>query len=416
MRRVVVTGMGAITPIGVCRRGFWEGLQEPASAVRRVSRFDASPFRCQVAGQVAGFDPSEWIDRKPLRRMDRYSRFSVAAAQMAVADAQLDLDSEDRSRVGCFLGSALGGVGFGEIQYHFFHTGGIRAVDASIALAFFVGAGSCNIAIQLGINGPTSANADNCASGAIAIGRAMEAIRCGEADVILAGGAEAPLTPLAFASYDAIGQMPIHFNDRPEAASRPFDASREGCVMGEGAAILVLESEDHARRRGASILAEVAGMGITDDAYDLSQPRPDGSEAARAIRLALSDAGIGSADVDAVSAHGVATRTGDVAEVRALKTVFSHQETQPPVFATKSRHGHALGASSAIETAISVLALHHQWLPGPVNLDHLDPECQLNIAPGGSATSRLHTILKLVTSFGGVNTALVIRGAPTAGL
>jgi len=414
MKRVVVTGVGAVTPIGIGRKGLWAGLHTAVSGIRRATRLDASARHCQVTGEVHGFEPEEWIAAKALRRMDRYSRFSVAASRMAVEDAGLIIEKEDSERVGCFLGSALGGVSFAELQYEQYHVGGLRSVDPSLALAVFGGAGPCNISIQLGINGPASANADSCASGPIAIGRAMNAIRRGDADVMLAGAAEAPLTTLAFGAFDLIRAMSTHYNENPGAACRPFDRARDGFVMGEGAAVLVLESEEHARRRGAVCLAEICGYGLTNDGHHMTAPRPDGAQAARAIRLALKDAACAPQEIDAVSAHGSSTTLNDSIETEALKIALGDHAYQIPIVATKSRHAHSLGASGAIEAAIFVLGLHHQWLPGALNLDDPSPECDLNYAQSGPVTQPFHTVLSNSFGFGGINACMVMRAMDTA--
>lgn len=409
MRRVFVTGIGVVTPIGIGKREFWNQIQGGCSGIRRITRFDASPFHSQVAGEVHGFTPEQWVPAKALKRMDRFSRFSVAAARMAVEDAGLQIEKEDSDRIGCFLGSALGGVSFGEIQYRNYHERGLRAVDSALALTVFAGAGSCNIAIHLGINGPTSANADSCASGPIAIGRALQSIRLGEADVIIAGASETPLTPLAFGAFDLIRAMSTHYNETPEAACRPFDQNRDGFVMAEGAAMLVLESEEHARNRGAVCLAEIAGYSLTNDGTHMTAPRADGVKAARAISLALQDAGCTPAEIDVVSAHGSSTPLNDPTETLALKTALGDHAYEVPVIGTKSLHGHSLGASGAIEAAIFSLGLYHQWLPGTLNLQHPSPECDLNYAQTGPVCGPFKTALSNSFGFGGINACLVMK-------
>ena len=414
LNRVVITGVGPITPIGIGREAVWQSLHRPESGVRRITRFDTSGLRCKLAAEVHGFDPSRWIDPKPLRRMDRYARFCVAGARMAVTDAGLDISSLDASRIGCFIGSAVGGVSFGELQYVNYHSTGFRGIDASLALSVFVGAGPCNVAIQLGISGPASSNADSCASGTIAIGRAVQAIRQDEVDVAIAGAAEAPLTPLCFGAFDVIRAMSTHSDENPEAACRPFDLHRDGFVMGEGAALMVLESEEHARKRGATCLAYVAGHGLTNDAHHMTAPKPDGSGAARAILLALQDAGCTPDDVDVVSAHGCATPLNDRAETLALKDALGERAYHTPVIGTKSRHGHSLGASGAIEAAIFALGLHRQWLPAAMNLDTPDPECDLNYGQNGPTTGPFRTALSNSFGFGGINACLVLQAADVA--
>jgi len=277
--RVVVTGIGAITPIGIGVEGLAEGIRQGRSGVRRIRRFDPSAYHSQVAAEV-DFDPSAFLEPKQARRLDRFAQFAVVCARQAVADGGLDLESVDRDRIGVFIGTALGGAAFAEEQHCVYLQGGIRRVRPTLALAVFGGAASCNIAIDLGITGPTSANSDSCASGAIAVGEAMRLVRDGEVDLMLAGGVEVPLTPLIFGAFDLIRAMSAR-NDDPEGASRPFDRHRDGFVMAEGAAILLLERLEHALARGARIYGEVLGYGSTNDAYHMTAPDPDGDGAAR---------------------------------------------------------------------------------------------------------------------------------------
>ncbi|HEX9755809.1 MAG TPA: beta-ketoacyl synthase N-terminal-like domain-containing protein, partial [Gemmatimonadales bacterium] len=300
-RRVVVTGIGAVTPIGTGVDELWDGLQARRSAVREITRFDSAQFRSRIAAEVPAFDPADWLEAKRAKRLDRFSHFSIAAARQAVADAELDLAREDRDRVGAAMGSALGGVTYAEEQHRRFLAEGVRAVDPGLALAVFTGASSCNLAIEFGISGPNVTNGMSCASGTIAIGDGFRTIRHGDADVMLAGGAEAPLAPLTFGAFAIIRAMSTR-NDDPGSASRPFDLDRDGFVMGEGAAVLVLEERGRALARGAKVYFEVCGYGLTNDAYHMTAPRPDGRQAARAMQLALHDAHLSPADVAYVNA------------------------------------------------------------------------------------------------------------------
>ena len=414
MKRVVVTGIGAITPVGIGKDQLWESMHGLGSGIRKVTRFDASKYHSQVAAEVHGFEPGRWIPAKKLKRMDRYSRFSVTASAMAVVDAGLDLDLEDRTRIGCFLGSALGGVSFAEIEYEKYYGGSIRSIDPSLALTVFAGAGSCNTAIHLGIMGPVSANSDSCASGPIAIARSVESIRRGETDVMITGGVEAPLTTLAFGAFDLIRAMSSHYNDTPERACRPFDEGRDGFVMGEGAAMLVLESEEHARNRGATCLAEVAGWAITNDAHHMTAPRPDGSQAARAISLSIESAGCTPTEIDVISAHGSGTPLNDPTETIAIKRAFGDHAYSIPIIGTKSRHGHSLGATGAIEAAILTMGLYHQWMPAGFNIENPDPSCDLNYASSGPVEGPFRAGLSNSFGFGGINVCLVIKAMDRA--
>ena len=321
-RRVWITGLGPITAVGIGRSAFAEGLRGGRSPIRRIDRFDPSPFRSQVAAQVDAFDPLDHLDAREARRLDRFSQFGLAAGRLALADAGIapgTPDAPPSERFGVYLGSALGGIAYAELQHERYLDGGIRSVAPNLALAVFGGAAPSNLGIALGLRGPILSTANSCAAGAVAIGEALRAIRDGTIDGALAGGVECPLSPLAFGAFDLIRALSDGRNDAPERACRPFDTGRDGFVMGEGACLLVLEAAEHAERRGAVPYAELLGYGATSDAHHMVQPRPDGAEAARAIRLALDDGGVEPAAVDYVNAHASSTPVGDVAEARALR-------------------------------------------------------------------------------------------------
>jgi 3-oxoacyl-[acyl-carrier-protein] synthase II len=407
-RRVVITGIGPITPIGTTRDELWSGLQRRRSAVRSVSRFDPSQFRSHNAAEVNDFVPTDHLENKRAKRLDRFAQFSVVGAQLALADADLDLSREDKERVGANMGTALGGIGYAENQLAVFLQRGLREVDATLALSVFGGASSCNIAIELGVMGPNSTNAMSCASGTIAIGDAFRQIRDGYADVMIAGGAEAPLAPLCFGAFSLIRAMSTR-NEEPEMASRPFDKDRDGFVMGEGAAVLILEEYERAESRGAKIYAEVAGYGTTNDAYHMTAPRPDGSQAARSMQLALDDANVSADEIGYINTHGSSTPLNDTTETMAIKKVMGDRAYKVPMSGTKGYYGHALGASGAIETAICALALEQEWLPPTVNLQVADKACDLNFLPGAGRKERVEHILTNSFGFGGINAALVLR-------
>src|SRR6476661_6505671 len=356
-RRVVITGIGPITPIGTTRDEFWSGLRQQRSAVRSITRFDPSQFRSHNAAEINDFVPTDHLDAKRAKRLDRFAQFSVVGAQMALADADLDLSKEDRERVGANMGTALGGISYAEGQLAIYLTQGLRAVDATLALAVFGGAASCNIAIELGVMGPNSTNAMSCASGTIALIRAMSTR-----------------------------------NEEPEMASRPFDKDRDGFVMGEGAAVLILEEYERAKSRGARIYAEVAGFGTTNDAHHMTAPRPDGSQAARSMKLALDDANVSADEIGYVNTHGSSTPLNDATETLAIKQVLGDSAYKIPMSGTKGYYGHALGASGAIETAICALAIEREWLPPTVNLQVADEACDLNFLPGTGRKERVEHI------------------------
>jgi 3-oxoacyl-[acyl-carrier-protein] synthase II len=404
----VITGIGAITPIGTTVEGLWEGLRREKSAVSSITRFDPGVFKSHNAAEVNDFEATDYLEKKRAKRLDRYGHFSVAATQMAIADAHLDLAAEDRDMIGSTMGSALGGLQFAENQLDLYLREGIRSVDPMLALCVFGGAASCNIAIELGVTGPNSTNSMSCASGTLAIGDGFRLIRDGYADVMITGGAEAPLAPLCFGAFSIIRAMSTR-NEDPAGASRPFDKDRDGFVMGEGAAVLILEEYERAVARGAKIYAEVAGFGFTNDAYHMTAPRPDGSQAARSMRLALKDAGVSPGEVKYVNAHGSSTPLNDPTETKAIKDVFGDDAYNISVSGTKGYYGHALGASGAIEAAISALAIEREWLPPTVNLTVADEACDLNFLPGSGRSARVEHVLTNSFGFGGINAALVLR-------
>jgi 3-oxoacyl-[acyl-carrier-protein] synthase II len=407
-RRVVVTGIGAVTPIGIERSGMWAGVKLARSAVRTCTRFDPTPFRSHCAAQADDFVPGDHLDAKRTKRLDRFGQLSVVAAQMAVRDSELNLAAEDRDRIGTMMGSALGGIAYAESQLARYLAEGLRAVDPSLALSVFGGASSCNIAVEFGVTGPNSTNGMSCASGTMAIGDAFRQIRDGYADVMLAGGAEAPLAPLCFGAFALIRAMSAR-NDDPATASRPFDIGRDGFVMGEGSAVLILEELTRAHARGAPVYAEIVGYGTTNDAHHMTAPRPDGSQAARAMRLALGDAGVAPHEIGYINAHGSSTPLNDPTETLAIKTVFGDAAHRVPVSGTKGYYGHALGASGAFEAAICSLALQEQWLPPTVNLATPDPACDLDYIQGAGRPASVDAVLSNSFGFGGINACLVLR-------
>ena len=407
-RRVVVTGIGAITPIGITGGTLWNGVRAERSAVRSLTRFDPSIFRSHNAAEVNDFVPTDHLEAKRAKRLDRFGQFSVVAARQALADAGIDLATEDRDRIGAMMGTALGGVGYAEDQLRVFLSNGLRAVDPTLALTVFGGASSCNIAIEFGVRGPNSTNAMSCASGTIAIGDAFRQIRDGYADVMISGGAEAPLAPLCFGAFALIRAMSTR-NDDPASASRPFDKDRDGFVMGEGSAVLILEERTRAIARGAPIYAEILGFGMTNDAHHMTAPLPDGSQAARSITIALQDANVAASEIGYVNAHGSSTPLNDATETVAIKRVFGDHAYRIPVSSTKGYYGHALGASGAIEAAICAMALSHQWVPPTVNLRTPDAACDLDYVPATGRAANIEMLVSNSFGFGGINAALVMR-------
>ncbi|HET7095256.1 MAG TPA: beta-ketoacyl-ACP synthase II, partial [Thermomicrobiales bacterium] len=403
-RRVAITGLGPLTPIGNGVDGLWDGVRRGTSAVRRITRFDPAPFSSQVAAEVT-FEPLDFMTPKMARRLDRFSQMGLACAQMALADAGIAPTEAAAAGMGVYAGSALGGIAFAERQHEIYVDQGIRAISPQLALAVFGGASSCNIAIELGLRGPSVANANSCASGAIAIGEAARLIQDGRADAMLAGGVEAPLAPLTFGAF-AIIKVLTSRNDDPETASRPFDRDRDGFVMAEGGALLVLEAWERAERRGARIYAELLGYATTNDAHHMTAPRPDGAEAARAMREAIADAGLAPEQIDYVNAHASSTVLNDPTESRAIRLALGPHADRVAVSGTKGMHAHALGATGAFEAAICALALERGFLPGTTNLATPDPACDLDLVPPAGREERIRYLVSNSFGFGGINASL----------
>jgi 3-oxoacyl-[acyl-carrier-protein] synthase II len=411
LHRVVITGIGPITAVGTGIEPFWEGLRREKSPIRRITRFDPSIWRSRLAAEVDDFEVESYIEKKDAKRLDRFGHFAIASSRMAIEDANLDTSKLDGDRVAVQMGTALGGVAYGETQGAKLALEGPRSVDPRIALTTFGGAASCSVAIEFGFTGPNSTNAMSCASGTIAIGDAWRLIRDGTVDVALAGGVEAPLAPLCFGAFAMIRAMSTR-NDDPEHACRPFDNARDGFVMGEGACTLVLESLEHATQRGAHIYAEIAGYGTTNDGYHMTAPRPDGSQAARAMRIALNTASVDAHDVEFISPHGSSTPLNDSTESIAIKAVLGDHAFDVPISGSKPYHAHALGASGAIEAAICCLSMERGWIPPTINFEAGDSDCDLDYVSGGGRFVKPRISLSNSFGFGGINASLVLV-APT---
>ncbi len=407
-RRVAITGIGAVTPIGSGAPELWAGLRAGKSAVGTLTRFDPSIFRSHLAAQIPDFRPGDHMEAKRAKRLDRFGQLAVTSSRMALEDSGIDLAAEDRERVGAMMGTALGGIAYAEEQLGNFIKGGLREVDPLLALSVFGGAASCNVAIEFGVQGVNSTNAMSCASGTIAIGDAFRAVRDGYADVMIAGGSEAPLAPLCFGAFALIRAMSTR-NDDPEHASRPFDRDRDGFVMGEASAVVVLEEWDRAVSRGAKIYAELLGYGSSNDAHHMTAPRPDGSQAAKAMERALADANVAPHEIDYVNAHGSSTPLNDPTETIAIKRVFGDHASKLQLSGTKGYYGHALGASGAVEAVICAQALTNEWLPPTLNLESPDDACDLDYIRGEGRAVRVEHILTNSFGFGGINAALVLR-------
>lgn len=408
-RGVAITGIGAITPIGNGAEGLWAGVQRGASAVQRVTRFDASNFQSQVAAHV-DFEPLDYLTPQRARRLDRYSQLALAAARQAIDDAGIDQSELTARGAGAYIGSALGGVAYGEEQHAAYVQAGAHGVSPLLALSVFGGAASSNISIEYQLNGPCLAYGNSCAAGLIAIGEAARIIADGRATIMLAGGAEAPLAPLTFGAFSLIRVLSTR-NDDPATASRPFDRDRDGFVMAEGSCLLVLEDIEHARARGARIYAAIAGFDTTNDAHHMTAPHPDGIFAGRAISQALADARLPAEEIGYVNAHGSSTVLNDPTECKAIRCALGRHAERVPVSGTKGLHGHALGATGAMEAAISAMALQRGVLPGTANLHHPDPACDLDLIPPGGMIAQVEHVVTNAFGFGGVNASVILSAA-----
>jgi 3-oxoacyl-[acyl-carrier-protein] synthase II len=407
-RRVVVTGLGAVTPLGCTVSAFWDGLVSARSGIRTVQRFDASPFDVRFGGECGDFNPSDHLDVRQIKRMDRFAQLGFVAAREAFADSGLVAGKFDPTRAGVIIGTGIGGLTELEEQHKRLLDKGPGRVSAFTIPKLMANAGSGHISIELGLQGVNTAVATACASAGNAMGDALNAIRFGFADIIVSGGAEAALTPLGLAAFAAMKALSSR-NDAPQLASRPFDADRDGFVLSEGAGCLVLEEYEHARARGARIYAEMIGFGATADAGDMVQPDPVGKGAGRAMQAALLDATLNPEQIDYINAHGTSTPLGDVAETHAIKAVFGGHARKLAVSSTKSATGHTLGASGGIEAVACIKALQHNTLPPTINLDNPSPECDLDYVPRVARDARIRTAMSNSFGFGGHNACVVFR-------
>jgi 3-oxoacyl-[acyl-carrier-protein] synthase II len=411
-KRVVITGLGVVSPIGIGRSAYWDALRNGAPGASPISAFDPTDYPCRIAGEVTGFDPETFIDPKAVRRSDRFTQFALAAARMAIDDARLDLSRLDLARCGVVVGSGIGGLATIEAEHRVLQRRGPSRVSPFLIPMMIVNMAGGDIAIAYGFRGPSYATSSACASSNHAIGASLRHLQSGEAEVMICGGAEAPITPLCVAGFCRAGALTTEFNDNPRVASRPFDARRSGFVMGEGAGILILETLEHANARGAPVYAELAGFASTNDAFHITQPDPDGAGATQAMALALADAGIRPEQVDYVNAHGTSTPLNDRFETAAIKRVFGAHAKTLAISSTKSMTGHLLGAAGAVELAATVLCVQNDWVHPTMNLEHPDPECDLDYVPNRGRRLPIEHAISNSFGFGGHNSTLVVRRAP----
>jgi 3-oxoacyl-[acyl-carrier-protein] synthase II len=407
-RRVVITGLGAVTPLGNDVHSTWEALLAGRSAAGAITAFDTSGFAVTFACEVKGFDPMQWIERKHARRMDRFAQLLVAAAQQARADAGLRIEHEC-DRVGASIATAMGGLSSFEDACETLIERGPGRVNPFSITSIIPNMGAARLSIELGTKGPLSSPCTACAASTMAIGDALDAIRLGRADVMLAGGGEAPITRVGISGFSALRALSGR-NDDPEHASRPFDADRDGFVMGEAGAVLVLEGLEHATRRGARIYAELVGYGVSSDAQHLTEPDPTGESQARAMLMAFADSGISPDAIDYINAHGTSTPVGDASETRVIKRALGEQIARKvPISSTKGATGHSLGASGAVEAIFCALAIHEGVLPPTINYETSDPECDLDYVPNETRRADVGVAVSNSSGFGGHNASIVLR-------
>ena len=407
-KRVVVTGLGIVAPTGIGKEAFWQACKEGRSGIKHITRFDTEGYISKIAGEVRDFDPLDYMNSKKVKRSDRFTQFAVVSSKLAVEDANLNLEKVCKERVGVFFGAAMGGMPFAEMQHQVFLEKGIRRVSPFLAESLFPGAASCHIAIELGAKGINNTLSTGCTSGTDAIGLALDTLRSGRADVIIAGGTEDTLGPLTFASFCIIKAL-TPSNGDPTTATKPFDLNRNGFAFSEGSGALVLETLDHALKRDAHIYAELVGYGCSCDAHHMVRPSPDGAELATAIRLALDDGDLLPEEVDYINAHGTSTSLNDVAETKAIKQVFGELAYLIPISSIKSSVGHTSGASGAVEAIASILTIQDQFIPPTINYETADPDCDLDYVPNKGRQAKVDVVISNNASFRGKNAVLVMK-------
>ncbi|MDR1701734.1 MAG: beta-ketoacyl-ACP synthase II [Sporomusaceae bacterium] len=407
-RRVVITGLGAITSVGIGAADFWQALIDGKSGIGKITRFDASDFTTQIASEVKGFDPTQYIDKKEAKRMDRVSHFAIAATKLALDDSGLDLQKEDLTRVGTYIGSGIGGMDTLHDQFKILFEKGPNRISPFFVPMMIANMAAGQTSIAFGLQGPNSCTITACASGTNSIGDAFKVIARGAADVMVAGGTEAAISPAAVAGFCAMKAMSTR-NDEPEKASRPFEAGRDGFVMGEGSGVVILEELEHAQKRGAKIYAEVLGYGSNADAFHITAPAPEGLQAAKCMAQAIDDAGLKPEDVDYINAHGTSTPLNDKNETLAIKHLFGDHAKKMPVSSIKSMIGHLLGAAGAVECIATALTLYHDLIPPTINYENPDPELDLDYVPNTARKQVVNVAMSNSFGFGGHNASLLLR-------
>ena len=408
-RRVVITGMGAVTPIGIGKDEFWKNLIAGKSGIRKITRFDASEYNSQIAGEVDGFDPADYMDAKESKRMDRYSQFAVAAAKMAIEDAGLDLEKEDCDRIGTYVGAGIGGMETLHTQYEKLFAKGPKRLSPFFIPMMIANMAAGRVAINFGLHGPSECVVTACATGTNCIGDAFRLIQNGKADVMVAGGTEASISPAAVGGFCQMKALCSDHNDDPEHASRPFDKNRSGFVMGEGSGIVVIESLEHAKARGAHIYAEITGYGSNSDAYHITSPAPHGVYQAKCMQLALDDAGMKASEVDYVNAHGTSTHMNDAGESEAIKKVWADAAKDVSVSSIKSMTGHLLGAAGGVECIATALSIENDVLPPTINYETPDEGMDLDYVPNKAKEKTVRAAISNSFGFGGHNACILLK-------
>lgn len=407
-RRVVVTGVGLITPLGTGTKKSWQNLLDGRSGVRKITQFDATHFPCQVAGEVPDFEINQFIEIKEQKKMDRFIHFAFAAAKMAVEDSGLKITKDNADRIGVLVGSGIGGLSAIEHYHTILLEKGPKRISPFFIPMLIINLAAGQISIHFGAKGPNSAVATACASGTHSIGDAFKIIKRGEADAMISGGTEAVITPLAVGGFSSMKALSTR-NNEPEKASRPFDRDRDGFVMGEGAGIMVLEDMEHALSREAKIYAEITGYGMTGDAYHITSPPPEGEGAARCMRASLKDANIHPEEIEYINAHGTSTKYGDELETQAIKSVFGKHAYKFAVSSTKSMTGHLLGAAGGVEGVICALSIFNKIIPPTINLENPDPECDLDYVPDKARAMDINMAMSNSFGFGGTNACIIFK-------
>lgn len=407
--RVVITGLGVVSPVGTGKEAFWDAMMSGKNGIDKITRFDAAEYKAQIAGEVKDFDPADYMDKKESKRIDRYAQFAMAAAKLAVEDAKLDLEQENLERIGTFVGSGIGGIETMHGQYEKLFDKGPSRISPFFIPMMIGNMAAGHVSIAFGLKGPSSCVVTACATGTNNIGDAFRVLQRGDADVMLAGGTEASISPAAVAGFCAMKALCMDHNDDPAHASRPFDANRSGFVMGEGSGIVVLETLEHAEKRGAHIYAEVVGYGSNSDAYHITSPAPHGELQAKCMALALKDAGLEPAEVDYVNAHGTSTHLNDQGETEAIKTVWGEAAKDVSVSSIKSMTGHLLGAAGGVEAIATALAVENNMLPPTINYETPDEGLDLDYVPNKAKAKTVRAAISNNFGFGGHNACLVLK-------